>query len=76
MPDCVLIVTVVVAAALLVILTGAIVEQVGRSTSPPWELLPLHTIDTLPVKPLVGVTVIVEVPLAPATIVIGVLLNR
>jgi hypothetical protein len=58
------------------IAAGALTEQAGMSTAPTGLLVTVQLRDTVPVKPLLGVTVIVEVPLAPgAAMVIAVLLS-
>jgi hypothetical protein len=61
---CVLMATVAATADVLVIDTGAATEQLGPSTAPAGPVT-AHESVTVPVKPPLGVTVIVEVPLAP-----------
>jgi hypothetical protein len=45
---------------------GWVIEQVGGSTEPDGLAVTAHVSATLPVKPPLGVTVMVEVPLVPA----------
>ena len=66
-PGCVWILNVMVAGAFPEIVTGGMDEQVGTSFAPPEKPEPSHSRVTLPEKPLVGVIVRVEVPVAPAT---------
>jgi hypothetical protein len=60
----VLTVSVAVIADVLVIDTGAATEQLGASTAPAGPAT-AHESITVPKKPPLGVTVIVELPLAP-----------
>ena len=74
-PGCVWILSVEVAGAFPKIVTRGMDEQVGTSFAPPGELPPSHSRVTVPEKPLVGVIVRVEVPVAPATTETGVPLS-
>jgi len=60
----VLTVRVAVTADVLLIDTGAVTEQLGASTATAGPVT-AHESVTVPLKPPLGVTVIVEVPLAP-----------
>src|SRR3984885_3330803 len=66
-PGCVWILKVMVAGAFPEIVTGGMDEQGGTSFAPPEKPEPSHSRVTLPEKPLVGVIVRGEVPVAPAT---------
>jgi hypothetical protein len=71
----VLTVSVAVTAAVPVIAAGWVTEQTGGSTEPA-EPVTVHERVTLPVKPPLGVTVIVEVPVAPGEAMVTVVLVR
>ena len=71
----VLTVSVAVTAEVLLIDTGAPTEQLGASTATAGPVT-THENFTVPLKPPLGVTVIVEVPLAPgAAMLTGVLVS-
>jgi hypothetical protein len=63
-PAVVLMVSVAV-TAVPAMAAGAVTEQVGASTEPDGLAVTAHVSATMPVKPPLGVMVMVEVPLAP-----------
>jgi len=69
----VLTVSVAVTAAVPVIAAGWVTEQTGGSTEPAGPVT-AHERATLPVKPPLGVTVIVEFPVAPGEAMVTVVL--
>ena len=71
----VLTVSLAVTAPVPVITAGWVTEQVGGSTEPAGPVT-VHESDTLPVKAPLGVTVIVEVPVAPGEAMVTVVLLR
>ena len=71
----VLTVSVAVTAAVPFIAAGWVTEQTGGSTEPAGPVT-VHERTTLPVKPPLGVTVIVEVPIAPGEAIVTVVLVR
>lgn len=71
----VLTVSVAVTAVVPVIAAGWVTEQTGGSTEPAGPVT-VHERATLPVKPPLGVTVIVEVPVAPGEAIVTVVLVR
>jgi hypothetical protein len=72
----VLMVSFAVTAAVPEVAAGALIEQVGASTEPDGPAVTAQVSATLPVKPPLGVTVMVEVPLAPGdAMLIGVPLS-
>jgi hypothetical protein len=71
----VLTVSVAVTDPVPVIAAGWVTEQTGGSTEPA-GLVTVHERATLPVKPPLGVTVIVEVPVAPGEAMVTVVLVR
>jgi hypothetical protein len=58
-----------------VIAAGWVTEQIGGSTEPAGPVT-VHESETFPVKPPLGVTVIVEVPVAPGVAMVIVVLVR
>src|ERR1700679_3493743 len=69
-------VSVAVTGVVREIAAGAVTEQVGTSAAPTGIPVTAQVRATVPVKPLLGVIVTVEVPLAPgAAMVIAVLLS-
>lgn len=75
--DAAVVLTVSVAdtAPIPVIAAGWVTEQTGRSTEPAGPVT-VHERATFPVKPPLGVTVIVEVPVAPGEAMVTVVLVR
>ena len=71
-PDCVWMLSIMTAGAFPEIVSGGMAKQVGASfmLAPPGTLEPSHSRVTVPEKPFVGVTVIVEVALAPGEAIV------
>jgi hypothetical protein len=68
-------VSIAVTAAVPVIAAGWVTEQTGGSTEPAGPVT-VHERATLPIKPPLGVTVIVEVPVAPGEAMVMVVLVK